>query len=122
GTARRVPPQARTGNTPPKRTSTTIASAGSKLLLRKRMAKAQAQRISPIARMGTGENGWEQVVMVCTSTDSMQCRESWIQEISIENLLRRLGLKCQICVPRLPECLFSCHLWKCFPESGCSRF
>jgi len=42
GTARRVPAQASKGNTPPKRTSTTIAPAGSKLLLRKRMAKAQA--------------------------------------------------------------------------------
>ena len=32
----------KTESTPPKRTSTTIASPGSKLLLRKRMAKAHA--------------------------------------------------------------------------------
>ena len=42
GTARKVAAQASKGNMPPKTTSTTIASAGSKLLLRKRMAKAQA--------------------------------------------------------------------------------
>lgn len=33
----------------------------------------------------------------------MQCRESWIQEILIENLLRRLCIKSQIYVPRLGD-------------------
>src|SRR5436190_20872999 len=62
--------------------------------------------MSPIARMRTGENRWERVVMVCTSTSWMQCRESWIREISIENLLRRLCIKCEIYVPRFVECFF----------------
>ena len=50
--------------------------------------------------MRTGENRWERVVMVCISTGSMQWRECWIREISIENLLRRLCIKCEIYVPR----------------------
>ena len=36
----------------------------------------------------------------------MQRRESWIREISIENLLRRLRVERQIYVPRLAERLF----------------
>ena len=43
----------------------------------------------------------------CISTGSMQWRVRWIQEISIENQLRRLYIKCQmIYVPRLTECVF----------------
>ena len=56
--------------------------------------------------MRTGENRWERVVMVCISTGLMQCRESWIREISIENLLRRLCIKRQIYAPRFAEYLF----------------
>ena len=56
--------------------------------------------------MRTGENRWERVVMVCIFTGSMQCWESWIREFSIENVFRRLCIKCQIYVPRLAECFF----------------
>src|SRR4029077_10236542 len=56
--------------------------------------------------MRTGENRWERVVMVCISTGSMQCRESWIRKISIENLLRCLCIKCQIYVQHLAESFF----------------
>jgi hypothetical protein len=51
--------------------------------------------------MRIGENRRERVAMACISPCSTQCRESWIQEILIENLLGRLCIKSQIYVPRL---------------------